>query len=95
MDCARFEPCPHRRHMWVSRIRAATLTGYHAISISRKAVVWTDKPIPGRVRSKRLKLGNHTRQEPRFFVPDLEALALWRKAQDLLGGLENADATAN
>jgi len=95
MDCTKFEICPHRRRMWVSRVQAATLTGYHVISISRKAVDWTDKPIPGMVRSKRLRLGDHTRQEPRFFLPDLEALALWRKAQELLGGLENTDSTAN
>lgn len=41
-------------------------------TISRRAALWTDIPRPGKARYKLLKLGDGTRMERRYYVPDLE-----------------------
>ncbi len=45
-----------------------------ADTILRRAIPWSDEPVPGKVRFKYLKLGVDTRQERRYYVPDLDAL---------------------
>ena len=45
-------------------------------TILRRAVPWpkdNDDPIPGRVRYKKLMLGEKTRMEREYYKPDLEA----------------------
>ena len=43
-------------------------------TISRRAIEWPKdgQPLPAKVRWKPLKLGEGTRQEHRYYVPDLD-----------------------
>jgi len=60
--------------MWLSLGGAADYMGVSEDTIGRRAIPWQDAPVPGRVRYKLLKLGENTRMERRYYVPDLETL---------------------
>ena len=57
---------------WASLSEAAAFINVSVDTISRRTVLWTDVPQPGKVRYKLLKLGVGTRKERRYHVPDLE-----------------------
>lgn len=68
--------------MWASLGGAAAYIDVSPDTILRRAVPWPEKrgmphydpgdPVPGKVRWKFLKLGEHTRQDRKYYVPDLE-----------------------
>ena len=60
-------------NIWLSRREAARKISVSVDSIQRRAIRWSDEPVPGRLRYKFLKLGEGTRLERRFFEPDVEA----------------------
>ena len=60
--------------MWVSLGDAADYMGVSEDTVGRRAIPWQDTPSPGRLRYKLLKLGENTRMERRYYVPDLKAL---------------------
>jgi hypothetical protein len=65
--------------MWASLSGAAELIDVSKDTILRRALEYTGKleeihlhPCPdGKVRSKKLRLGKDTRQDRRYYVPDL------------------------
>ena len=59
---------------WKSLSSAAQHLDVSNDTILRRAVPWQDEPVEGRIRFKHLKLGADTRQERRYYVPDLDAL---------------------
>lgn len=61
---------------WLSRKDAAKKIGVSVQTIQRRAIAWDDNGgfIPGKVRFKFLKLDDDTRQERRYYEPDVEAL---------------------
>lgn len=59
---------------WLSRKEAARKVSVSVDTIERRSVPWKKEPVPGKLRYKLLKLGDNTRQERRYFEPDLEAL---------------------
>lgn len=61
-------------NIWLSRKAAAQKVSVSVDTIERRSVPWQEEPVPGRLRYKLLKLGEDTRQERRYFEPDLEAL---------------------
>jgi len=63
-----------RMNIWLSLKAAAAKISVSVDTINRRALEWQDEPVPGRIRFKRLKLGEDTRQERRYFEPDVEAL---------------------
>jgi hypothetical protein len=61
---------------WLSLGSAAEYLDVSTDTILRRAVPWpkdNDDPIPGRIRYKKLMLGEKTRMERRYYKPDLEA----------------------
>ena len=60
----------------LSRKDAAKKIGVSVQTIQRRAIAWDDDVgfIPGKVRFKFLKLDDDTRQERRYYEPDVEAL---------------------
>lgn len=61
-------------NIWLSRREAARKISVSVDTIERRSVLWQDEPVPGKLRYKRLCLGEDTRQERRYFEPDIEAL---------------------
>ena len=61
-------------NIWLSRREAARKVSVSADTIERRSVPWQDDPVLGKLRYKYLKLGEGTRQERRYFEPDVEAL---------------------
>lgn len=61
---------------WLSLSGAAAFLDVSTETIGRRAIPWPedDQPVPGRLRWKFLKLGEDTRMERRYYVPDLDAL---------------------
>ncbi len=59
---------------WLSLSSAAEFLDVSTDTVLRRAVEWTDSPIPGKLRYKCLKLGEGTRMERRYYRPDLETL---------------------
>lgn len=61
---------------WLSRKEAAKKIGVSVQTIQRRAIAWDDDSgfIPGKIRFKFLKLDHDTRQERRYYEPDVEAL---------------------
>lgn len=59
---------------WLSRREAARKISVSVDTIERRSVPWQEEPVPGKLRCKLLKLGEDTRQERRYFEPDVEAL---------------------
>ena len=61
---------------WLSRKDAAKKIGVSVQTIQRRAIAWEVDGgfIPGKVRFKLLKLDDDTRQERRYYEPDVEAL---------------------
>ena len=64
-------------NIWLSRREAARKVSLSVDTIERRSVPWQDEPVPGKLRYKLLKLGEDTRQERRYFEPDVEALLVW------------------
>lgn len=60
-------------YWWLSLQRAAAHLNVSKDTILRRATNWQDQPIKGRVRRKKLQLGDHTRQDSRYYRPDLDA----------------------
>ena len=58
--------------VWLSLAKAAEYLDVSKDTVLRRAVEWTDEPVPGKVRTKYLVLGADTRQDRRYYVPDLE-----------------------
>ena len=61
-------------NQWLSRRDAARKISVSVDTIERRSVLWQDEPVSGKLRYKLLKLGEDTRQERRYFEPDIEAL---------------------
>lgn len=59
---------------WLSRKQAAKKISVSTDTIERRAVPWQDQRVPDRIRFKQLRLDPDTRQERRYFEPDVEAL---------------------
>lgn len=59
---------------WLSRKEAAKKVSVSGDTIERRAVPWQGERVPDRIRFKLLRLGEDTRQERRYFEPDVEAL---------------------
>ena len=59
---------------WLSRKDAAKKISVSVDTVERRAVPWQDQRVPLRIRFKLLKLAEDTRQERRYFEPDVEAL---------------------
>ena len=62
--------------MWLALSGAAEYIDVSTDTISRRAVEWPKDNllVPGKVRYKHLKFGDATRQERRYYVPDLVAM---------------------
>ena len=58
--------------VWLSLAKAAEYLDVSKDTVLRRAVEWTDEPVPGKVRTKYLVLGADTRQDRRYYAPDLE-----------------------
>ena len=61
-------------NIWLSRRHAAQKLSVSVDTIERRSIQWQAEPVPGKLRYKLLKLGADTRQERRYFEPDLELL---------------------
>jgi hypothetical protein len=63
-------------NLWLTRRDAARKIGVSVQTIQRRAVPWNDNAgfMSGKVRFKFLKLDDDTRQERRYYEPDVEAL---------------------
>jgi hypothetical protein len=61
---------------WLSRREAARKISVSVDTIEHRSVPWQEEPVPGKLRYKLLKLGEDTRQERRYFEPDIEALLM-------------------
>jgi hypothetical protein len=61
-------------NIWLSRKEAAGKISVSVDTVERRAVPWQDQRVPQRIRFKLLKLAEDTRQERRYFEPDVEAL---------------------
>ena len=57
---------------WLSRKDAAKKISVSVDTVERRAVSWQDQRVPQRIRFKLLKLAEDTRQEHRYFEPDVE-----------------------
>ena len=60
--------------VWLSLAKAAEYLDVSKDTVLRRAVEWTDEPVPGKVRTKYLVLGADTRHDRRYYLPDLERL---------------------
>jgi len=58
--------------MWLSLAKAAEFLDVSKDTVLRRAVEWSDEAVPGKVRTKYLVLGNDTRSDRRYYLPDLE-----------------------
>ena len=58
--------------VWLSLANAAEYLDVSKDTVLRRAVEWSDEPVPGKVRTKYLALGTDTRQDRRYYLPDLE-----------------------
>src|SRR3974377_180743 len=58
--------------VWLSLAKAAEYLDVSKDTVLRRAVEWTDAPVPGKWRTKYLVLGADTRQDRRYYAPDLE-----------------------
>jgi hypothetical protein len=58
--------------VWLSLAKAAEYLDVSKDTVLRRAVEWSDEPVPGKVRTKYLILGIDTRQDRRYFLPDME-----------------------
>lgn len=61
-------------NVWLSRKDAAHKISVSVDTVERRAIPWQEQRVPGRIRFKLLRLGEDTRQEGRYFEPDVEAL---------------------
>ena len=59
---------------WLSRKDAAKKISVSVDTVERRAVPWQDQRVPQRIRFQLLQLAEDTRQERRYFEPDVEAL---------------------
>jgi hypothetical protein len=59
---------------WLSLGAAAKFLGVSDETISRRATLWRNEPVSGKLRWKYLKLGEDTRKERRYVLDDLEAM---------------------
>ncbi len=59
---------------WLSLSSAAAHLDVSTDTVLRRAIPWSDDVVPGKIRWKFLKLGEDTRQERRYYAPDLDAL---------------------
>jgi len=57
---------------WLSLAKAAEFLDVSKDTVLRRAVEWSDEAVPGKVRTKYLVLGNDTRSDRRYYLPDLE-----------------------
>ncbi len=62
-----------RISQWLSLSGSAEFIDVSTDTIGRRAHSWQKEAVPGKVRFKLLKLGEGTRMERRYYVPDLEA----------------------
>lgn len=60
--------------LWFSAGTAAEFVDVSPDTVHRRAIPWRELPMPGKIRFKLLKLGEGTRQERRYYKPDVEAL---------------------
>ena len=63
-------------NIWLCASNAAESIDVSPDTIHRRALVWQDKAVPGKIRFKLLKLGPDTRMERRYYRPDLESWLL-------------------
>ncbi len=61
---------------WLSRSDAARKISVSVDTIERRSIPWQEEAVIGKLRFKLLKLGEDTRQERRYFEPDVEALLI-------------------
>lgn len=61
---------------WLSLGAAARYLDVDESTVNRRAIPWSDNPVPGKLRWKLLKLGEDTRKERRYILDDLEALVV-------------------
>jgi hypothetical protein len=59
---------------WFSLSTAAKYLDVSEDTVNRRGIPWQEKPAPGRLRWKLLKLGEGTRMERRYFRDDLDTL---------------------
>lgn len=59
--------------LWLSLANAAEYLDVSKDTVLRRAVEWSEEPVPGKVRTKYLVLGIDTRQDRRYYSPDLES----------------------
>lgn len=59
---------------WFSLSSAAKYLDVSEDTVNRRGIPWQDKPVPGKLRWKLLKLGEGTRMERRYFRDDLDGL---------------------
>ncbi|MGD0259338.1 MAG: hypothetical protein ABSD29_05870 [Verrucomicrobiota bacterium] len=79
--------------VWLSLAKAAEYLDVSKDTVLRRAVEWTDEPVPGKVRTKYLVLGADTRQDRRYYLPDLERW-LSARAQTTRGHIKGHFAPA-
>jgi hypothetical protein len=60
--------------LWLSLSAAAEHLDCSKDTILRRAVPWEDAHVARMIRFKYLKLGQNTRMERRYYVPDLDEL---------------------
>jgi hypothetical protein len=61
-------------NIWLSRKDAIRKISVSVDTVERRAVPWQEQRVPQQIRFKLLKLAEDTRQERRYFEPDVEAL---------------------
>ena len=59
---------------WLSRKDAADKISVSVDTIERRALPWQEHSVRGKIRFKLLRLAEDTRQERRYYEPDVEAL---------------------
>jgi hypothetical protein len=62
--------------LWLSLSAAAEYLDCSKDTVLRRAVLWEDVHAVGTIRYKHLKLGEDTRMERRYYVPDLDGLLM-------------------
>jgi hypothetical protein len=77
--------------LWLSLAKAAEFLDVSKDTVLRRAVEWSDEPVPGKVRTKYLVLGTDTRSDRRYYSPDLERW-LYAKPSRNLNGLSDCDS---
>lgn len=61
---------------WFSLGTAAKYLDVSEDTVNRRGIPWQDRPVPGKLRWKHLKLGEGTRMGRRYFRDDLDALLI-------------------